>query len=136
MKFTLQRDVFEGEFTLGELLQEGEHFAFTCEDVDRKLEDGNIKVPGKSAIPRGTYPLTVSMSARFSRLMPLVKDVPNFSGVRIHGGNTHKDTEGCPLIGEKRTAEGVAVCAAVVAKLIKIIVEAETGGDKCYLEVK
>lgn len=136
MNFTIVREIFGNDFTLGQLLRDGEHFAFTCEDKDRHLEDGGTKVPRETAIPRGQYRLTVTMSTRFSRLMPLVCDVPGFSGVRIHGGNTHRDTEGCPLIGEVRTPEGVSRCPAVVAELIKIIAEAEMAGEKCYLEIK
>lgn len=134
--FTLQRNVFDDEFTLGELLRDGKHFAFTCEDTDRELEKGGVKVPGKSAIPRGKYRLTATMSNRFKKILPLVEGVPGFSGVRIHGGNTSKDTEGCPLIGERRTANGVAGCAAPVAALIRVIVDTEAAGGKCFLEVK
>lgn len=136
MNFTIVREVFGENFTLGQLLKEGEHFAFTCEDKDRGMENGGTKIPRETAIPRGLYRLTITMSARFSRLMPLVCDVPGFSGIRIHGGNTHRNTEGCPLIGGARTSEGVSKCSAVVAELIKIIAEAEMAGEKCFLEVK
>lgn len=133
--FVLKREIFQEAFTLGTMLKDGEFFAFTCEDQDRKLEDGGEKVPGATAIPLGKYRLTATISTRFSRLMPLVQDVPGFSGIRIHGGNTAKDTEGCPLIGALRTGMGVAGCAEVVARLIKIIVETEAAGGECWLEV-
>ena len=136
MKFELIRDVFQPGFTLGQMLKDGQHFGYTCEDCDRGLESGGVKVPGKTAIPTGLYALTASMSTRFSRLMPLVEHVPQFSGVRIHGGNTHRDTEGCPLLGVIRTEEGVAGCAAINAALLKLIVDTERAGGECWLEVK
>ena len=136
MKVEIIRDVFQDEYTLGRMLVDGKAFGFTCEDCDRGLEAGGIKVKRKTAIPMGRYPLTATMSVRFSRLMPLVKDVPQFTGVRIHGGNTHNDTEGCPLLGAVRTAEGVAGCLNVNAALLKLIVDTERAGGECWLEVK
>lgn len=136
MKVEIIREVFQDTYTLGRMLIDGKPFGYTCEDCDRELEKGGFKVKGETAIPTGLYPLTATMSTRFSRLMPLVKDVPGFTGVRIHGGNTHRDTEGCPLLGAVRTAEGVAGCNALNAALLKLIVDTERAGGECWLEVK
>ena len=136
INFNITRDLFAPAFTLGHLYKDGVFFAFTCEDADRKLEGGGEKIKGDTAIPRGYYRLTVSESTRFKRVMPLVTPVPNFSGVRIHGGNTHEDTEGCPLIGVIRTSDGVRQCAESVTRLIEIIQKTEATGAKCWLTVQ
>lgn len=137
MKLTLSREVMTNDYTLGSLFLAGARFGYTCEDRDRKLEDEpGAKVKGQTAIPRGTYQLKATMSNRFKKVLPLLLNVPGFEGVRIHGGNTAEDTEGCPLLGEIRTADGVRKCADVVARLTALLVEAEARGEECWLEVK
>jgi len=136
VKFTLMRDVMARDFTLGRLIVDGKLYGYTCEDVDRKLEEGGQKIKGQTAIPRGLYPLAATMSNRFKRMMPLIKGVRDFEGVRIHGGNTASDTEGCPLLGMVRTANGVKNCAAVNESLLALIVAAEAKGDVCWIEIR
>lgn len=137
IKFLLQRDVCAPGFTLGRLFLEGKQYGFTCEDQDRKLEENpGAKIKGRTAIPRGLYRLTTSFSNRFQKVMPLIREVPGFEGVRIHGGNDQYDTEGCPLLGKTRTAVGVMHCAEVNTALIDFIRQAEDQGNACWIEVK
>ena len=137
IKFLLQRDVCAPGFTLGRLFVDGMMYGFTCEDQDRKLEENpGAKIKGRTAIARGLYRLTLSFSNRFKKVMPLIKDVPGFEGVRIHGVNDADDTEGCPLLGKTRTAVGVINCADVNAALIEFIRQAEDQGDAVWIEVQ
>lgn len=85
---------------LGELFLDGEFECFTLEDCER-ME----KISGQTAIPRGIYRMVIDYSQRFKRLMPHILDVPNFTGVRIHSGNTVEDTEGCILVGTERIGD-------------------------------
>lgn len=60
------------------------------------------KIVGKTAIPAGTYQVIVNRLSKFKRDLPLLLDVPYFEGIRIHRGNTAKDTSGCILVGENK----------------------------------
>lgn len=137
IELSLNRDVFNPAFTLGRLMVDGSHFGYTCEDTDRELEVyPERKIHGQSAVPRGRYRLTTSASQRFGKVLPILLDVPGFSGVRIHGGNTAADTEGCPLLGHVRTANGVANCAERVSTLTQMIIDEEAAGGQCWLIVQ
>lgn len=105
MKLILKRDIIKPDFTLGILYVDGEEFCYTVEDTDRKLESGGIKIYGKTAIPRGTYEVEVTYSPKYNKPLPEIKHVPNYTGVRIHSGNTAADTEGCVIVGATRDIE-------------------------------
>lgn len=121
LNLLLKRDSFNDRFTLGKLFVDGHYYCETLEDTDRNLESGGVKIPRETAIPRGRYLLVVSMSSRFGRPMIEVKNVREFSGVRIHGANTADDVEGCIGVGNVRTQNGIAQCAGVVRNLTKLV---------------
>ena len=102
--------------TIAELLVDDQYECFTLEDVPRE-----VKIPGETAIPTGRYKVVITHSQRFDRDLPLLLDVPGFTGIRIHAGNTDADTRGCILVG-KRTLENAigesrAALEALMAKL-------------------
>ena len=75
LKFILVRGITQNiagaeSFTPGVMYANGLHFCFACEDQDRLLEKGGMKVKTRTAIPRGLYPITTSMSARFGKELP------------------------------------------------------------------
>lgn len=96
MKLIVERIWKTNTFTLGELSLNGTMFCDTMED--RIRPDGQ-KVMHETAIPEGTYKVILSYSPRFKRILPEVLNVPNFTGIRIHKGNSSKDTSGCLLVG-------------------------------------
>lgn len=102
MELTLIREPSTARSTPGKLLVDGVFECFTLEDIVRPK-----KIPGETAIPAGTYKVIINMSNRFKRLLPLLLNVPGFEGVRIHTGNTDKDTEGCILVGTTRSTDFV-----------------------------
>lgn len=112
MKLTIIRKEFTNISTIGDFLVDGKPFpsgksVYSLEDKDRQIQpDGSIipwtsdlKIQGETAIPYGTYEVITNYSARFKKVMPLLLDVSDFSGIRIHNGSFAGDTEGCPLIG-------------------------------------
>ena len=80
---------------IGDLFIDGEFFCYTLED---EIREQGVKVFGETCIDAGRYKVILTRSNRFKRIMPLLLDVPRFEGIRIHGGNTSRDTHGCPLI--------------------------------------
>ena len=103
------RNIFNDKCTIGNLYIEDKLFCWTLEDVVREK---GIKIQGKTAIPENIYKLNISYSNRFKRDMIEILNVNNFTGVRIHGGNTAEDTEGCILVAHNKinnyTIQGTA----------------------------
>lgn len=114
MKLTLRRHASGLTCTIGDLYVEAAHFCHTLEDIVRPE-----KVKGETAIPAGTYRVELSFSPRFQKLLPILCDVPNFEGVRIHAGNTDKDTEGCILVGHWNGGEFISNSRAALTLLME-----------------
>ena len=120
MKLELKR-IFKGkEYSIGKLYIDGVYFCDTMEDPVRVLKDlngdgdfddlGEGKIKGNTAIPAGTYRITLDVaSAKYGNIepyksicngrVPRLLDVPGYMGILIHIGNTPADTEGCILLG-------------------------------------
>ena len=49
-------------------------------------------------IPAGTYPLRLTWSPRFRKEMPLIDEVPEREGIRIHMGTRPEHSAGCVLV--------------------------------------
>jgi len=137
MKLVAKRTWFTEKSTISELTVNGENECFVLEDPVR--EDGRIvnawKLPGITAIPMGTYTVLVTPSQRFKRDLPLLLDVPGFSGVRIHPGNGPKDTEGCLLVGRTKGEDWIGESRAAFDVLFPKIVGALNAGEKVTMEV-
>ena len=102
MQIRVMREPSINDTTLGSLFIDDHWQCHTLEDVIRPTGE---KVHSKTAIPPGCYKLILSMSNRFKKIMPEVLNVPMFTGIRIHSGNTAKDTAGCLLVGQTRSVE-------------------------------
>jgi hypothetical protein len=111
--------------TLGVLLMDGKFTGFTLEDEYRE-----VKIPDETRIPAGTYDIKYTYSPKFGKLMLEVMNVPKFSGIRIHAGNTEKDTSGCILVGnvcrhnpngDSRIEESILAYERISVKIISAL---------------
>jgi hypothetical protein len=98
-------------------------FSNTLEDKVRDVNEP--KIYGKTAIPFGTYKVTITFSPKFNRLLPLINNVPGFEGIRIHPGNTAEDTEGCVLVGVNDQVGMVHQSKVTFDKLFSILIDSK-----------
>jgi hypothetical protein len=101
MTIYMSRDDCTDRRTLGTMTFDD---GFVCQTLEDPVRDGP-KVYGDTAIPSGTFKITISRSKKFNKMLPLINDVPGFGGVRIHAGNSVEDTSGCPLVGMERNQD-------------------------------
>lgn len=123
MELWLHRDTLTAAMTLGKLYVNGVYQCEVCEDTFRGAAP---KVPGRTCIPNGRYPVTLTQSPRFGRVLPMVNNVPGFQGIRIHPGNTPDDTEGCLLPGLVRSRDGVLESRKAFDALFAVLALART----------
>lgn len=119
MELLLKRIAKKSAYTIGKLYIDGKYFCDTLEDPDRGLkqsmseaEIAKIKIKDNTAIPIGTYKIDMNtISPRFGNTswaklyggkVPRLINVPGYTGVLIHPGNTAKDTSGCILVGQNK----------------------------------
>ena len=138
MKLTLKRIARKEGYTIGKLYIDDAYFCDTLEDKDRGLEQAmpldmikRIKVKGETAIPTGTYELSMRhISPKYSRkkafaftggVMPRLLNVPGYEGVLIHSGNTAADSEGCILVGENKAVGKVLNSMATFKALWSVL---------------
>jgi hypothetical protein len=128
MIVTLRRIAFKPTYTIGKLYVDGNYFSDTIEDVDRHLDDSmseeeikKKKVYGETAIPYGTYKVSITYSPKFKKNLPLVEGVKGFEGIRIHSGNTAKDSLGCIIVGKNKKVGMVLDSRATMEKLMKVL---------------
>jgi len=133
MHIKLVRKMGNSQFTEGRMYINGEFECFTVEDAIRA-----VKIQNKTAIPKGTYNVIMTMSTRFKKMMPLLENVPNFTGVRIHAGNSSKDTEGCIIVGalnDSMDDDFVGASKVAVSRLYPKIVDALAKNETVTLEI-
>ncbi len=122
----LKRIAAKDDYTIGHLYANGKLVCDTLEKTDRGLQQGmsteellRRKITGKTAIPTGTYKITMGhKSPKFSAIdyyndfcggyMPRLLNVPAFEGILIHRGNWKEASEGCLLVGENTSKGGLS----------------------------
>ena len=119
---------------------EDNYFCDTLEPTWRDYANGAYKVKGRSAIPEGRYAVVISYSPKFKQWLPILLGGPEFNrkwqGIRIHAGNTAKDTEGCILVGQNREVGKVLDSRKWLYELKQKIVEAKDRGEAVWITIK
>lgn len=130
MQLQLIRKLFSDKSTIGEMSVDGTFECFTLEDVVRPE-----KIKNETAIPAGKYEIIITRSVHFkNKLLPLLLNVPNYEGVRIHSGNRPEDTEGCILVGRTKTEDFVGESRLAFQPLFdKMQAALET--EKIFIEI-
>lgn len=135
MELTLNRIFLGSSATIGELYADREHIADTLED---RVRPEGEKVYGKTAIPEGTYEMVLSYSPRFKKILPEILNVPNFTGIRIHCGNSSADSSGCVLVGtwDGEKEDWISDSKIAFNKLMSLLEEATNNKEKITITVK
>ena len=92
------------------------------------------------AIPEGRYAVVITWSPKFKMWLPVLLGGPDFNrlfkGIRIHMGNTVKDTQGCILVGRNQIVGRVLESRKWLYELKQKIIEAKACGDAVWLTIK
>lgn len=140
MYVLIERKWPKSEYTIGRVYINDTFFCNSMEDCDRGLQQWMsvaeieaAKVYGKTAIPKGKYIVTMDYSPKYKRSMPHVMNVKGFSGIRIHSGNTAKDSLGCILLGKNDKPGWISESRDTCRKFEELLIAA---GGECELEIR
>ena len=153
MRLKLIRRYKKDTYTIGKLLVDGAFFCNTLEDKDRGLTQDMplpvikaAKVYGETAIPAGVYDIDMeTRSPKYAGVewyrklnggyMPTICEVPGYTRVLIHPGNTPLDTMGCVLVGQNKVKGQLVNSRATFAKLYKLMKDAHDRGEDITLQI-
>lgn len=143
---------FADKLTWGDLYVRGEYFCCSLEDEVREVYGKHVsmwKIPKRTAIPAGVFRVGLEKSPTFGPDTPTIYEVPGFDLIRMHGGTTIIDSEGCPLLGSRQDREHGTLHGAKVAqkfgditvepvlqKLVELLAQARTDKEKCFIQVR
>lgn len=135
MELKLNRIFLGSSATIGELLVNDKYLCDTLED---RVRPEGEKVYGKTAIPEGAYEMVLSYSPRFKKILPEILNVPNFTGIRIHCGNSSANSSGCILVGtwDGEKEDWVSDSKIAFNKLMSLLEEATNNKEKITITVK
>lgn len=143
LKITVERKYYKENYTIGDMFIDGVWFCNTLEDKDRGLsqslslsQNKKLKVYAQTAIPKGVYNVTVVFWAKHRINVPLLHDVPAFTGILIHNGVNQNSSAGCILVGLNTIKGQLTAGKKYMTELTKICQDAINSGKKVMIEVK
>lgn len=153
MELLVDRKWKKQSYTISNLYINGEWFCNCLEDADRGLDNSmsedmirTLKKPSITAIPRGTYEITLDVvSPKYSKVqfykdvcngkVPRLKNVKGFDGILIHAGNTDKDSSGCLLVGQNKVKGQVLNSKETFKQLYKLLQDRRSRGEKITIKI-
>ena len=147
MEMHLRRIAKRNTYTIGKLSMDGAYFCDTLEPpaLEKKTsvsKEAILRSQQKAqtlkpfAIPEGRYAVVISYSPKKKEWLPILLGVPLFQGIRIHAGNTAKDTLGCILVG-KNLEKGMVLNSRYWLKRVKNkIVDAKNRGEAVWITIE
>lgn len=155
MKLLVERKWKKDGYTIGKLYVDGVFFSNTLEDKDRGLASTMLlaeiqrkKVKGATAIPTGTYKVSINIvSPRYSKQewyikncngarVPRLMNVPGFDGILMHAGNKASDTDGCLLVGKNDAVGMVTKSKEYLQQLYGKLYQAHKKGEGITITIK
>lgn len=140
MRLTVERKWRKEEYTIGILYVNGVRLCNTLEDAVRPE-----KIAGKTAIPKGSYRVLMNVKSPkyqdrawakpYGGIVPRLRNVPNFSGVLIHVGNTAADTDGCILVGDNTEKGKLSNSTNRFYELMGILLSAALSGESIDITI-
>ena len=147
MEMHLRRIAKRNTYTIGKLSMDGAYFCDTLEPpaLEKKTsvsKEAILRSQQKAqtlkpfAIPEGRYAVVLSYSPKKKEWLPILLGVPLVPGIRIHAGNTAKDTLGCILVG-KNLEKGMVLNSRYWLKRVKNkIVDAKNRGEAVWITIE
>ena len=154
MELIVDRKWKKQSYTISNLTIDGKWFCNVLEDTDRGLDDSmsvteikKLKKPSITAIPRGTYEVTLdvvspkySTNAFYKQVcngkVPRLLNVKGFEGILIHAGNTSEDSAGCLLVGVNKVKGQVLNSRETFKELYKLLKDKHDKGEKITIKVR
>lgn len=154
MELLIDRKWKKQSYTMSNLYIDGKWFCNCLEDSDRGLDNSmsedmirTLKKPSITAIPRGTYDITLDViSPKYSKVqfykdvcngkVPRLKNVKGFDGILIHAGNTDKDSSGCLLVGQNKVKGQVVNSKETFKQLYKLLQDGKSRGEKIIIKIE
>lgn len=151
MKLKVWRKWPKTGYCIGIFYVSGARLSNSLEDEDRGLDQkmptgkiNQLKIKGKTAIPKGTYRVVLSVSPKFSTrawakkykgLVPELLNVKGYSGVRIHPANSASEVEGCIAPGDNTVVGKVTNSTKRYYELMDKLVPAWEKGEEITIEI-
>ena len=156
MELIVDRKWKKQSYTISNLTIDGKWFCNVLEDKDRNLDSSmsiakirELKKPSITAIPKGTYEITLDViSPKYSTnsfykqvcngKVPRLLNVKGFEGILIHVGDGPRGADlssGCLLCGYNKVKGQLRDGKEVFKKLYSLLKEAKSRGEKITIKI-